>query len=191
MTLGNPKLAPKSFQPKRSHHKGDPTSPPLSPQLTLLADKKVGRTQLLTDNGSHGMILTGSHRKWIWTGLLSLGMGIGWAGTAHSEGGPLAQARSEYEANHPFFNFTTIREWFMHPQGRTPPGMNGWGQPLRSPKLYTFFLNSSNVGPGPTQYSYREAWGSSMPLRVPNGPFAPAHAPVKALEFEKDVAEDK
>ncbi len=137
------------------------------------------------------MIPTGSQRKWIWTGILSLGIGLGWVPLVHCEGGPLAQARAEYEAKHPFFNLTTQREWFMHAQGRTPPGMNGWGQPLRSPKLYTFFLNSTNVGPGPTQNSCREAWGSSMPLRAPVGPFPPAHAPAKSLEFEKDIAEDK
>lgn len=137
------------------------------------------------------MILTGSQSKWIWMGFLSLGLGMGWVGPARSEGGPLAQARAEYEANHPFFNLTTKREWFMHAQGRTPPGMNGWGQPLRSPKLYTYFLSDTNTGPGPTQRSCREAWGSSMPLRVPTGPFPAAHAPAKALEFEKDVAEDK
>ena len=38
-TPGKPNLATKSFQPKRSHHKGDPTCPPLSPVLPLLADK--------------------------------------------------------------------------------------------------------------------------------------------------------
>ncbi len=111
-------------------------------------------------------------------------------GTIRAEVGPRTPARARYEANHPYYNLSTHRELVQYSAVRTPMGMNGRGQPLRAPKLFTFFLNG-DLGVGPTQYSTREAFGSSMPLRIPNGPFAPAHAPEQLVEWEKDPTEDK
>jgi len=53
-----------------------------------------------------------------------------------------------------------------------------------------FFINS-NMGIGPTRNTCQDALGSNWPLRKPMGPFAPAHAPTKPFEFEKDLAEDQ
>lgn len=134
------------------------------------------------------MILKGFHGGLVYVGVVAL---VGFLGlVARAEVGPLTQARIRYEANHPYYNLSTHRELFQYSAVRTPMGMNGRGQPLRAPKLFTFFLNG-DLGVGPTQYSSREALGSSMPLRIPSGPFAPAHAPVRSVEFEPDPTEDK
>jgi|GEM_PF-4099584 len=125
-------------------------------------------------------------------GLVAIGLAAGLAAPSlHAQDAEVMSAhRANYEANHPWFNFSTAKQWFAHPTERTPCGMNGWGNRYRNPQLYMLFLNSNN-GPGPTRYSCQEVTGSNWPLKAPRGPFPPAHAPTKAFEFEKDIAEDK
>lgn len=129
-----------------------------------------------------------SYRTYIVRGLLGLGLVCGLGSLARADG-LLRAHREAYEATHPFVNLTTSREWFAHPTERTPCGMNGWGQRYRSMQVYMLYLNST-TGPGPTQRTCQEALGSNWPLKRPIGPFPPAHAVVKPLEFEKDIAED-